>query len=496
MSHMDFRDQSITSVPLTITRLRFESNRSLIGYLPPNLLDLSLGKEFKQSLVGVLPLTLTRLKLESWPLEYIGPLPSLTHLTLNYQSTAIHGIKEGLFPSSITHLKVNQWFDQDGIQAALPRLTHLTIVDTYSGDIKPGVIPSSVTHLYLPSFNRQLVAGFIPNSATHLTFGLYNHDLKPGCIPSSVTHLNLGEAFNSIIGSDNLPNNLTHLLFSEDSRFNQPIVPGSLPLTLTHLYFGDDLRASLFRGCLPPNLKHLILGSGVSLYSDSLPASLESLIVYCFDPYLDLNNFRLPSTLTRLVCLGDAFKLDLVSSAPQLNYLAFDAECDIVPGSLPPTLTHLFLHSAMPLPTSSDCWPISLTHITLSGNTDIITAGMLPSTITHLKLLGDYHEHSLEAGSLPSSLIQLDICYDAIRILFHDPSTPQLISINHPIYTELDSMTRVIKEYRDKCFASTKMSIIVNDQDYVLSRSIDKDTILNLSWGRNKLPKTYQHQNK
>jgi hypothetical protein len=77
-------------------------------------------------------------------------------------------------------------------------------------------------------------------------------------LPNKLTHLVFSNDFNQLIGKYILPNTITHLTFGND--FNQPIVDYVLPNTLTHLTFGNNFNQLIGEYVLPNSITHLTFG--------------------------------------------------------------------------------------------------------------------------------------------------------------------------------------------------------------------------------------------
>jgi hypothetical protein len=113
---------------------------------------------------------------------------------------------------------------------------------------------------------------------------------------------------------DNLPNTLTHLIFSHVSRFNQKI--DKLPNTLTHLTMGSNFNQSVDN--LPQSLIQLRLGTAFNKSVDNLPKFLTHLTLgICFNQKID----NLPSSLTHLI-VQDDFNQSIDNLPNSLQYLS------------------------------------------------------------------------------------------------------------------------------------------------------------------------------
>jgi hypothetical protein len=167
---------------------------------------------------------------------------------------------------------------------------------------------------------------------------------KPKKYPKTLKHLIIGGQFNQPI--DNLPNSITHLEISGD--FNQPI--NNLPNSITHLEISGDFNQPIDN--LPQSLSELTLGNEFNKSIDNLPPNLISLQI------------------------GEVEGNKYYSGKTKFNQPIYD---------LPNTLTKLsfgeesiFKHELYHL-------PVSLTHLTLSGNYPH-SINTLPYHITNLTL--------------------------------------------------------------------------------------------------------------
>ena len=75
----------------------------------------------------------------------------------------------------------------------------------------------------------------LPNNLTHIIFG-YCFDQSVDNLPNKLTHLTFGFRFNKNV--DNLPNKLTHLTFG--FWFNCTV--NNLPQSITHISFGSKFN--------------------------------------------------------------------------------------------------------------------------------------------------------------------------------------------------------------------------------------------------------------
>jgi hypothetical protein len=102
----------------------------------------------------------------------------------------------------------------DYTRIPIPPGTTKLYVTFFDGILKEGIIPSSVTHLTLDRLDSPLTKKSIPYGVTNLCLD-FNQPLSPGVIPSSVTCLEFGSMFDQHINIDCLPVKLKTLVFRE-----------------------------------------------------------------------------------------------------------------------------------------------------------------------------------------------------------------------------------------------------------------------------------------
>eukprot|EP01112_Ceratiomyxa_fruticulosa_P021889 TRINITY_DN7857_c0_g1_i1.p1 TRINITY_DN7857_c0_g1~~TRINITY_DN7857_c0_g1_i1.p1 ORF type:complete len:310 (-),score=43.77 TRINITY_DN7857_c0_g1_i1:173-1102(-) len=93
-------------------------------------------------------------------------------------------------------------------------------------------------------------------------------------LPLKLQRLELGKLYNQPL--QNLPNTLTHLIFSEGSIFNMPIERGVLPQSLVFLSMSASFDYPI-SGVLPTNLRTLKLGLNFNSRIYELPPQLTYL---------------------------------------------------------------------------------------------------------------------------------------------------------------------------------------------------------------------------
>jgi hypothetical protein len=141
----------------------------------------------------------------------------------------------------------------------------ITLPIGFDHSLKEVTWPSRLTHLTFDEWFNQPV-DHLPVSLTHLTLGLcFNQSVDR--LPASLTHLAFYGYFNQPV--DRLPASLTHLTFR--GHFNQPV--DRLPASLTHLTFGDCFNQPVNH--FPPCLTHLTIGYYFLRPVNHLPASLK-----------------------------------------------------------------------------------------------------------------------------------------------------------------------------------------------------------------------------
>lgn len=153
-----------------------------------------------------------------------------------------------------------------------------------------GLIPSFITHIVIDDFFDQVINDSISSSVTHLAFGwdfptkfatnnipehntsridhinlntLFNKPIKD-CIPSSVKHLSFGTTFSLPI-DDIIPSSITHLSFGDNFFENINVIPSSVyQLTLNYEYFWNNHFTHRYYGNkwnfdFPKSIKKLII---------------------------------------------------------------------------------------------------------------------------------------------------------------------------------------------------------------------------------------------
>ncbi len=158
------------------------------------------------------------------------------------------------------------------------------------------------------------------NPITHL---YYPFNIKPKSYPKTLTHLTFGKKFNQSV--DNLTNNLKYLTFGTDSKwggsdFNMEL--NLLPESIISLTFLGNCKFKRSFENLPKSIKTLNLSGDYPLSINTLPDSIENLILNCKE---DFNGdygyppicckekiYKLPNKLKKLeICaMGDIEELD------------------------------------------------------------------------------------------------------------------------------------------------------------------------------------------
>lgn len=109
-----------------------------------------------------------------------------------------------------------------------PNANHLIIGHNFNEIIEPGIIPTSVTTIFFIDYRRSILAGALPPSLTHLYLdNSFNQPLVDGLIPRSVSHLEFGCNFNKPLSANSLPPDLTYLKFGHkfDQALDFGVVP-------------------------------------------------------------------------------------------------------------------------------------------------------------------------------------------------------------------------------------------------------------------------------
>jgi hypothetical protein len=230
------------------------------------------------------------------------------------------------------------------------------------------------------------IAAF-PNNLTHIIFdeeSRFNHTLPR--LPCNLTYLRLSKGFNKPLIM--LPNTLKHLDLG--FRFNHKI---KLPIKLEYLDTGYKFNYTL---SLPTTLRYLILGDGFKKTIYAFPESLIHLILP--DDY-DRKLPQLPGNITYLD-ISNKYNHKYLTLPKSLRRLRINVHNQRI-NTLPDKLTHLDLRTfcSCNLPVM----PINLKHLIMPDNYDY-DIGILPDSITHLT---SSHGSFMNITTLPSKLIHL-----------------------------------------------------------------------------------------
>ncbi|GAM18375.1 hypothetical protein SAMD00019534_015500 [Acytostelium subglobosum LB1] len=231
---------------------------------------------------------------------------------------------------------------------------------------------------------------------------------------NSITSIEFGDWFNKTIPVGWLSASLTEITFKHSH--NQPIVPGSLPPSLTKILFGLEYNQPFEAGCLPSSLTHLGIHS--FLYShDILPGTLPNSITHISIPHDSFNSkihdSALPQSLTSMrlsIKFMNKMLQDKVFPKTTIRSLGLEAYSEKRTLSSFTSLTslklngHTFRMEDLPI-----MWcPQSVKTLRLDHTYIVLTAGLLPQTLTHLTLGGTFNE-PLTSRMLPDSLIELHL---------------------------------------------------------------------------------------
>ena len=269
-SHFTLSDNygdPIGPIPLRMQQMNFGKvfNHPLPP-LPPQITHLIFGPYFNSE-IHELPSGLTHLVLGLFFCKSLPPLPqSIIHLTLKCG----YVIHKPLATTPLPHLRylnvMETSLDQPITDTLYPQLIHLMV--GYNSSLELVDLPSSLKYLHF-SWCRHSLDGQLPEHLTHLIFSLhsrFNHPLTN--LPCSLTHLVLPLGFNEHIDP---PTSLTHLHC--DDTFNKAI---KLPPLLTHLVLGTLFRQPI---TLPNGLTHLTIKGFFIFDTADLPLTLTHLSV-------------------------------------------------------------------------------------------------------------------------------------------------------------------------------------------------------------------------
>ncbi|EGC28279.1 hypothetical protein DICPUDRAFT_44441, partial [Dictyostelium purpureum] len=355
-------------LPQTLTSLKLSNyfNQHLIvGSLPDGIKHLKMGILFNKKLIkGVLPSKLEHLELSihyNQPIDENGILPSgLKVLVFDLFSQYDHPIEAGVFPDSLTDLKLGQDFNQS-LENLPKSIKKLTICEYLDQDYFP-TIPESVEDLRLFEFSdnsvldeewhsgldalksleiseRQTLLS-IPSSITRLkgftileesnqsyrdqlsllhsitnlkelsVFIPHHKTLQEFEIPKQIEFLKF-EALSSQLFTRTLQHcyQLHTLIFSFE--YKMPILPNSLPDSLTTLVLSPNQNIPFEKDALPSGLKNLsIKGYDIPLESSHFSQSIK-LLEFGYDCTQTLTENNLPPEIETLIIWGFKTKIQL-----------------------------------------------------------------------------------------------------------------------------------------------------------------------------------------
>ena len=140
-----------------------------------------------------------------------------------------------------------------------------------------------INYTYRSSFNRNV--DNLPNNITHIIFGCYFNKTVDN-LPITLSHLIFGENFNQNV--DSLPNSLTHISFN--LYFNQPV--DNLPNSLIKIKFYNHINCPYTHeiNCLPDSIEIIILDVDYCLPIDKFPENLK--IILCSASFIKNNKIK------------------------------------------------------------------------------------------------------------------------------------------------------------------------------------------------------------
>lgn len=255
--------------------------------------------------------------------------------------------------------------------------THVEFHDEFNECID-GIFPYSVTHIKLARWFDRPIIGHIPDGTKEITFGDDFNQPIDGCFPSSLTHLTFGCGFNQPIYG-HLPRNLTHL--SLGYSFTQSI-KNSIPETVEHLTF--DRFELTYSKNLPSSIKYLTIDTDD--YLENIPPSVTHLQ---FSWRTSIHRIPLihanVTHLTLNAITHDGIHVSGHNSAHWKKQKTKDW--------IPKTVTHLVLgRRFFSTRTLTGAVPNTVTHLTLRNVKLAVIKGNIPSSVTHLTLYDCYRK--------------------------------------------------------------------------------------------------------
>ncbi|KYQ89299.1 hypothetical protein DLAC_09957 [Tieghemostelium lacteum] len=295
-------------------------------------------------------------------------------------------------------------------------LTKLNINSIRGIELLPGTIPSSVKYLSLGNWSDlSVIPGSIPTSVTHLHLG-ENKLLIADLIPNSVTHLQMQFKYDSLAGSEHIPESVVDLAIN-DCGFSET-VKNSLKPSIRHLTFltATNEMTYSYRTYDPRNL----FPQGITHLNYGFHGNNRSEVTY---------DKAIPYTVTHLK-LPEFFNCPLF----ELYYVC--------------NLENLVTSRDFNRPINNSEFPDSLKYIRFGFDFNkYFLPGTFPKSVTHLTF-GFRFNQSISTMNLPSNIVYLHLDYNFNQPIDDLPEHLEFMALgrefSHPIETLPKSLKTLI----------------------------------------------------
>eukprot|EP01132_Coremiostelium_polycephalum_P003926 gene3926-4902_t len=303
-------------------------------------------------------------------------------------------------PLSVDSLAVSHKLIKHDPHNLVPFSVSKLTIDHWSYNGETDLIPLSIKELIISSSYEEY-------------FGDNVVQLVPGCFPPTLRTLNL-EYFSSNSPNNTLltgviPNSVQELVLC---GYNSPIEIGVIPPSCIDIDFGYSFTSQLPPQTIPDGVRIIKFGNNFtpnSLSKSSIPPSVTELSFFQQNelPLEVIQDILQLSKLTRLEIFGCEFQNQLTYFPPTLEYLETSIQ-DVVTNLFPKSLKYLVLASFELNRIEIGSLPESLIELEINSVIKFpVVEGCLPSSLKKLILYGISENEPFPV--LPDSLISLTI---------------------------------------------------------------------------------------
>ncbi len=379
----------------------------------------------------------------------------------------------------------------------IPKDNHVTKIKFYGSMrynnmfIEKNSIDKRITHVIMYRSFDQPLDGLFKEGIRYINLhdALFNNPLNKGDFPSTLTHLILNSLFNNFIEPDVIKDGLIYIKFGY--QFNKPLKPNAIPKTTKYVIFGNSFNQELFIDVIPKGAIYVDLGNDFDklLKEGNLQVGLKTLI---FSTHYNhpLENGVIPKG-TQKVVFGLYFNQPLKPN-------------DIPIGTIMVSFEKNKSGSYFNQPLKPDDIPYGTKILILgSGFNRPLEKGSIPDSVVYLEIDSYSFNHELNENNLPRDLeiLVLKDTYDLSRLRNREENPFQVVIYRMPdnsdgTYIFLNTNMRlcingcfndpllnglyVNKEYFDKYAKKTKSKNAYRDQpNNIQMTHVEKDMFTN-----------------